>query len=282
MREEVDVGHLRSWIGRVESAEELLTPAHAERVHATLGFAGDAPKEGEAAPRFIHFCLCQPAAAMEELGRDGHPALGGFLPPVPFPRRMWAGGDFTFSGDILIGQRVSRRSEIVDVTVKQGRTGSLCFVVVRHEISAGGHVAVQEKQTIVYRQAGNGASAGAVAEPAPTGDICESLMPSSTLLFRYSALTFNGHRIHYDEPFATQVEGYPGLVFHGPLQATLLYHLAARQRGGAPADHFTFRSVSPLFDRQPVLLHAKGEEQGGMALWTSHPGGPVAMQARVW
>ncbi|WP_242124236.1 MaoC family dehydratase N-terminal domain-containing protein [Sphingobium sp. Sx8-8] len=281
MTESLDIEHLRSWIGAEERVEDLLDPGLAARFHLTLDMPGDPAGEGDAAPRLLHFCLCQPIAATAMLGADGHPARGGFLPPVPLPRRMWAASRIAFIGDLRVGERVRRDSRISDVTVKEGRTGTLCFVTVDHRISGSSGVVVEEQQTIVYRGAEDGSMppAAATAEAAPEGMVKQTVDPSPPLLFRYSALTFNGHRIHYDRPYATDIEGYPGLVVHGPLQATLLLHFAARQRDGRAPDRFTFRSGSPLYDLQPVELHCEASGDGGLSLWTARPGGPFAMRA---
>lgn len=279
MSADIDLAHLRGWVGREEIAEEMLTAAMAERFHATLIRAGAPPRAGEVVPRLMHFCLCQPAAPMDALGEDGHPARGGFLPPVPLPRRMWAGSSLKFHGDLRVGDLVRRRSLISDVAVKEGRTGTLCFVTVEHFFDVEGVRLIEDRQTLVYR--GEQASGGSgSAEAAPIGDLVLSVMPTPTLLFRYSALTFNGHRIHYDAPYARDVEGYPGLVVHGPLQATLLLQLAARV-GGRPPDRFSFRSLSTLFDGEEMELHAGTMVDDTLHLWTARKVGPVAMQAEA-
>lgn len=231
------------------------------------------------APVMIHLCVAPPAAPTGGLGPDGHPARGGFLPPVPLPRRMWAGGAFTFHDDIRVGERVARTSTIRDVTLKEGRTGSLCFVTVDHRIESAGRLVIEERQDIVYRGADAPRAPGERPEPAAPGTHRVVVVPSAALLFRYSALTFNGHRIHYDAPYATGVEGYPGLVVHGPLQATMLVQLAERLHGRRPA-RFDFRSLSPLFDDADFTLNAD-EDGGDLRLWTAGVGGPVAMEARA-
>jgi 3-methylfumaryl-CoA hydratase len=195
---------------------------------------------------------------------------------VPLPRRMWAGGAVTFHGDLKVGDRVERTSKIVDVNIKHGRTGILCFVDVDHRITANGRLAVEERHNIVYRGAEGAVKAH---PPAERGDKVKSITPDPVLLFRYSALTFNGHRIHYDHPYATKDEGYPDLVVHGPLQATLLLHFAAELAGTAP-NRFSFRGQSPLFANTPFLLHAK-RENGAMMLWTARENGPSAMAAQA-
>ncbi|WP_313441088.1 MaoC family dehydratase N-terminal domain-containing protein [Novosphingobium sp.] len=281
MTSTLDTAHLQEWIGREEVAVDHLTPALAERFHATLSLPGEAPRDGEVAPRLIHFCLCQPVAPMDALGEDGHPARGGFLPPVPLPRRMWAGSDIAFSGELLVGDVVTRRSVVSEVTAKEGRTGALCFVTVDHEISGSAGIVAQDRQTIVYR-ALDAASPAREPEPAATGASTVAVSPTAPLLFRYSALTFNGHRIHYDHPYATSVEKYPGLVVHGPLQATMLLHLAATLGGKGAPDRFSFRSTSTLFDTEGFFLHAGHVADGELRLWTARSGGPVAMQAQAF
>ncbi|WP_138470186.1 MaoC family dehydratase N-terminal domain-containing protein [Poseidonocella sp. HB161398] len=270
----LDLAHLAGWIGRSETQSETLAPELVQRFAATFDReAALAP--GAAAPQLIHLCLCQPARPTAELGPDGHPARGGFLPPVPLPRRMWAGGAFAFHAPIRIGETVTRRSAITDVALKSGRSGPLCFVTVEHRIESGGQLAVTERQDIVYREA---VSASRAAPPAaPEGARHRRIDAGPVLLFRYSALTFNGHRIHYDQPYVTGEEGYPGLIVHGPLQATLLALYAADLRG-APLARFSFRSGTPLFDTAPVMLNAD-EDGPAMRLWTARPGGPAAMEA---
>lgn len=273
-----DINHLRQWIGRSETKSELVTDALVDRFKATFDQAGEA-KDGDAAPVMIHLCVAPPAAPTSGLGPDGHPARGGFLPPVPLPRRMWAGGAFTFHGDINVGARVTRTSTIRDVILKEGRTGTLCFVTVDHRIESAGQLVIEERQDIVYR--GIDAAAGGKSTPAAAaaGAHRVTVVPSAALLFRYSALTFNGHRIHYDAPYVTREEGYPGLIVHGPMQATMLVQFAEKLRGSRPL-RFDFRSLSPLFDIADFTLNAE-EAEGGLRLWTSYVDGPVAMEARA-
>ncbi len=270
----VDLSHLRQWIGRTETQSELLTPSQVQRFNATFDRTSDLTLGAEA-PLLIHLCLCQPAVPTAELGPDGHPARGGFLPPVPLPRRMWAGGAFTFHAPIRIGDTVTRQSEILDVVVKEGRSGTLCFVTVEHRISSGDTLAVTERQDIVYRDISS--AMVPEGETAPKGHVSRGIIASAPLLFRYSALTFNGHRIHYDNPHTTKTEGYPGLIIHGPMQATLLAQLAADVRGSVPAS-FRFRSLSPIFDTDDFYINAD-EDGDDLLLWTNRTGGPVAMEA---
>ncbi|MHA6344325.1 HTD2 family dehydratase [Roseivivax sp. CAU 1761] len=275
-----DIDHLRGWIGRSETRDDVLTPALAERFEATFG-RDAAPAPGDPAPLLIHLCIGLPAVPEAGLSADGHPKRGGFLPPVPLPRRMWAGGAFTFHAGLRVGAEVRRVSTIRDVVAKAGRSGPLCFVTVDYEIRQDGRLAIAERHDIVYRGPERpGPPAAAAPEPAPEGAERRVLTPTPTLLFRYSALTFNTHRIHYDAPYAKAEEGYPGLVVHGPMQATLLCRMAAELAGRPPA-RFTFRSLSPLFDDAPVTLNAGPPEGGTRRLWTARPGGPVAMRAEA-
>ncbi|WBU63480.1 FAS1-like dehydratase domain-containing protein [Paracoccus aerodenitrificans] len=274
----LDIEHLRSWIGREDIASEQLTPAVAHRFNATFD-RPERPDKGDAAPVLIHLCLAQPAAPTAELGEDGHPARGGFLPPVPLPRRMWAGGSFAFKGDIRVGEVVTRRSVIRDVTVKEGRSGTLCFVTVDHEIDSEGRSVLSERQDIVYRGADNASRPAKPTPEAPPGKFRQAVTPSPALLFRYSALTFNGHRIHYDSPYVRDIEHYPGLIVHGPMQATMLVHYAEKLKG-SPLSEFRFRSLSPLFDDADFTLNAE-ETENGLRLWTSYENGPVAMEAQA-
>ncbi|WP_040439305.1 FAS1-like dehydratase domain-containing protein [Roseibium aggregatum] len=275
---EFDIDHLRSWIGHEDSASEVLSPMLVRQFNATFDrTSGENP--GDLAPLLIHFCLAQPTAPTATLGLDGHAARGEFLPPVPLPRRMWAGGAFTFHGDIRIGEEVRRVSTVRDVVLKQGRTGTLCFVAVDHEVTSNGRPVLSERQDIVYREAESLATAKAPPEPAPAGAHAAQITPSAVYLFRYSAMTFNGHRIHYDKDYVRDVEGYPGLIVHGPLQATLLCQFAADLKGRAPKT-FRFRSLSAIFDTADFTVNAQAEGDT-MKLWTAQLGGPVAMEATV-
>ena len=273
---ELKIDRLRAWIGREDMATDLVSAELVRRFRATFDQPPDDLQPGRVAPRLLHFCLGQPAAPTGRLSEDGHPQRGGFLPPVPLPRRMWAGGSLVFHDDLRIGDTMRRVSRIVDLALKNGRSGALCFVTVKHEIDVGGRPILSETQEIVYRGP-DGGEAKKAPSPAAEGRHRCRVDPSSPFLFRYSALTFNGHRIHYDHPYATEVEGYPGLVVHGPLQATLLLNFATGIRGTAPV-RFSFRSLSPLFDNEALHLHAE-EDSGRLKLWTARAGGPPAMTA---
>lgn len=241
-----------------ETRLDLLTPALAARHAATFD-----REPGATAPQGIHWCLCTPEASTQELGSDGHPAGGGgFLPESPLPRRMWASSAVTFHTPIAVGATIERVSTVLDCVEKTGGSGTLLFVTVGHETSANGVPAVSEKQTIVYRAApAPGAAPAPPPKPAPNEhwDWRRELVPGTPLLFRFSALTFNSHRIHYDLPYATAEEGYPGLVVHGPLMASLLLDLCDRELGRDALADFSFRAVAPAFADAPLALLGRRE-----------------------
>jgi 3-methylfumaryl-CoA hydratase len=284
----LNVEHLRSWIDKSETQADEITPQLVRAYRATV-FDEDAPSaRGERVPQGLHWCVTPHTVAMHQLGADGHPARGGFLPPVPLPRRMWAGSRVRFLDDLRVGDEVVRRSTVKDVTVKEGRSGTLCFVVVRHEFSSPRGAAVEEEQDIVYREAQSELSiqtaadvpAAPVIEP---GEFHRLLEVSPPLLFRYSALTFNGHRIHYDRRYATEVEHYGGLVVHGPLQAALLLALAATMRSEAPCAEFAFRGVRPLLDTEPCVVNGAWAGPDKAELWTGPQRAAPNLQATaIW
>jgi 3-methylfumaryl-CoA hydratase len=220
---------------------------------------------------------------MSMLGPDGHPTRGGFLPPVPLPRRMWAGGEIEFLQPLRVGDESTRTSRIADVQVKTGSTGTLCFVSVEHSISSPRGVAIRERQDIVYREMTTTQATTAKAPPPPPkAQHRETHVSDPVLLFRYSALTFNGHRIHYDRDYVTKVEGYPGLIFHGPLQATFIIEMAAKLHGGKAPKKFTYRGVQPLFEGGEFSINAN-ETDAGMELWTANAEGQPTMKGTaVW
>lgn len=254
---------LSQWIGRFRTIEDTVTQAGVDRFCSTVHHA---QQQGQYAPSGYHWCIGLPDDRLSELGVDGHPQKGGFLPPVELPRRMWAASKVQFLAPIPIGETVSRRSTISAITPKSGKSGDLVFVEVSHETQVQGETAIVEQQTIVYREASK------IAAPLPGDDgvqpsgfnTIEKLLPTPQLLFRYSALTFNSHRIHYDLPYAQSEEMYPDLVVHAPLMATLLLQLAAKQGDVA---EFSFRAVAAAYCNQPIFLAANyhsvdSQEQG--------------------
>ncbi|MCJ2067342.1 MaoC family dehydratase N-terminal domain-containing protein [Methylobacterium sp. J-030] len=244
------IDHLRSWIGRSREKADRITPRILDAFQATFGQLL-APGKGDVAPPALHWCLAPETPPGDALGPDGHAAKGGFLPPVPLPRRMWAGGVVETLDILRLDDVVTRRETVRDVVLKEGRSGRLCFVTVDHVLSTARGVAIRERQDIVYRaQPGASSVAAPPQEDVPSAYAeALSIVATPTLLFRYSAMTFNGHRFHYDRPYATEVEGYADLVVHGPIQATLLMNLAARLLGHVPRQ-FTYRGTSALTANQ--------------------------------
>lgn len=274
----VDVDELRTWKGRSETLQDVVTAAPLRLMRAMLDLPpDDTPQE---VPPLWHWLYFLPAARQSQLGPDGHAQRGGFLPPVPLPRRMWAGGQLEFFGPLLVGDALRRVSTIDDVKLKSGRTGELCFVRVRHEISSPRGLALREFHDIVYRDEPRGDTPLPRYEDAPDSMLARKVMPDDVLLFRYSALTFNGHRIHYDRRYATEVEGYPGLVVHGPLMATLLAGLAGRQFVGRRARSFAFRALKPVHDLHPFEVCGRPEGDA-CELWIRDAVGHKAMAARM-
>jgi 3-methylfumaryl-CoA hydratase len=270
---------LQSWVGREEVADDIAAAAPLAGLAATLDRAEDAPAAGDMVPPGGHWLYFLPRAPQSGLGPDGHALRGGFLPPVPLPRRMWAGGRLEFPGALRVGEAIRRRSVIKDVTEKTGKSGALVFVVLRHEISGPGGLAVIEEQDLVYREAPDPKAPPPPPRPAPDdGTWSKTIQPDPVMLFRYSALTFNGHRIHYDRPYAMEAEGYPGLVVHGPLIATLLMELCQDKKPDARLTGFDFRMLGPLFDTQPFTVQGRPTD-GGADLWAANADGALAAQA---
>jgi 3-methylfumaryl-CoA hydratase len=269
-----------SWVGREEERRERLHVRVMESMAATLDLAS-APTAGQPLPAGWQWLFFNPVVCASGLGSDGHPKRGGFLPPIELPRRMWAGSRIKYLADLPIDAEATRRSLIQKVENKVGKRGSLWFVTVDHIISCEGKQCIHEEQDIVYRDATPAGTAPA-AKPEPydgQAHWSETVEPDTTLLFRYSALTFNGHRIHYDQPYATQEEGYPNLVVHGPLTATLLQQFAVAHGSGRPLARFDFRGVSPLFVDRPFQLEGRVMDDGSLSLWALGPDGELAMSA---
>ena len=280
MSETLDLDHLRSWIGRSETREDLLSPWTASAMAATVRNDGRDWQSGEALPPLWHWCYFLPFAPQNGLGPDGHPARGGFLPPVPLPRRMWAGSQLEFVAPLRLAAPAVKTSRVADVHLKQGKGGALVFVKVQHEVHAGGALLIREYHDIVYREAPKpGESAPPQTPPAGAAWTVEH-QPDATLLFRYSALTFNGHRIHYDYPYVTQVEGYDNLIVHGPLIATLLLEAAQQHNPGRAVAAYSFRAVRPLTCGHALRVRGHAAQPDGtVALWAEDAQGALLMQA---
>jgi 3-methylfumaryl-CoA hydratase len=268
--------NLADWIGRRETARETIDAGRIAALAAT--FDRDPP--GPHVPPGWHWAFFNPAAKARDLGRDGHPKRGGFLPPVDLPRRMWAGGRLEFRAPLPVGEAATRVSTIAKVEEKSGRSGRLAFVTVAHEISAQGRVCVAEEHDIVYREDPVPGAPAPVPPQAPAEAAWTRATDAGpTMLFRYSALTFNGHRIHYDRSYATEVEGYAGLIVHGPLLATLLMDLAV-ERTGRALTRFAFRAQAPVVDTAPFALCGT-PEGAGAKLWVRRADGAQAMAAEA-
>jgi 3-methylfumaryl-CoA hydratase len=278
MTEKLDIDHLREWIGRTTEASDIVTEQLIRGLRATLFQEIGEPKPGDPAPFTVHWCLAQPVFPMSMLGPDGHPTRGGFLPPVPLPRRMWAGGELEFIDPLRVGDEAKRTSRISDVTMKTGSTGILCFVSVEHIVTTSRGIAIRERQDIVYRDISSAPqAASAKPPPPPAAKHRETHMADPVLLFRYSALTFNGHRIHYDRDYVTKVEGYPGLIFHGPLQASFIVEMAAKLHGGKAPRKIGYRGLQPLFEGSEFSINAN-ETDDGMDVWTANSAGQPTMK----
>ncbi|APV48294.1 acyl-CoA dehydrogenase [Betaproteobacteria bacterium GR16-43] len=278
----MDPTSLESWVGRSETHEDVITAAPVAALAALLDRDDPPPKPGDPIPPLAHWLYFLPVHRQSRVGPDGHAVRGEFLPPVPLPRRMWAGSRIEFLRPLAVGAPAKRVSHIASVKVKEGRSGTLVFVTVRHEIGDAQGLAITDEHDIVYREATTPGQGQAVADPTParTDEAwSRTIAPDPVLLFRYSAVTFNGHRIHYDQPYVTQVEGYPGLIVHGPLIATLLVDLLRRNRPGVDVKRYSFRALRPLFDTAPFTTCGTPSGANEAALWTRDAQGAVTMEA---
>jgi 3-methylfumaryl-CoA hydratase len=269
-----------AWIGREDERSERILATAVNAMAATLDLER-APQAGAPLPPGWQWLFFNPVERRSGLGVDGHPRVGGFLPPSELPRRMWAGSRIHYLADVPVEAQATRRSRILKIENKMGKRGSLLFVTVQHTISCEGTPRISEEQDLVYRESGS-PSSGAPPTPPRYDEAPQwshTVEPDTTLLFRYSALTFNGHRIHYDQAYAREQEGYPDLVVHGPLTATLLQQFALMHGGGRALARFDFRGVTPLFVRRAFQLEGRQLEDGTLALWARGPEGELAMSA---
>ena len=279
------LSHLQTWQGKSDTLSDFLTAMPVAALSATLDRDDPAPAAGTALPPLWHWLYFLPHARQSEIGPDGHPQRGGFLPPVPLSRRMWAGGRLVWEpgNPLRVGDAARKVSRIESVTHKTGRSGEMIFALVRHEVHNERGLCLTEEHDIVYRaapQPGEKAAAPTAAETRATWR--REIVPDDVLLFRYSALTFNGHRIHYDRQYVTQEEGYPGLIVHGPLIATLLTDLVRRHESRAVIERFSFRAVRPTFDGHPFFVSGEPSADGRhVKLWAHDQEGWLTMQGEV-
>ena len=274
---DIDLEHLRTWVGVRQSVSERIAAFPSNALAATLNRDDPEYALGMPLPPLWHWLHFLPIHKMQNAGYDGHASLGEFLPPVALPRRMWAGSRLTFLAPMRIGRDLRKVSTVKSVDHKAGRSGDLVFVKVQHQVFDGDVQGIEEEHDIVYREAD---TQSAVPPSAPdTSAFSRLIHPDPLLLFRYSALTFNGHRIHYDQPFCTGTEGYPGLVVHGPLLATLLLDLLRHKMPNVPVTAFEFRAVSPVFDTNDFSIHGLPQDDGNIKLWVRRHDGALAMTA---
>jgi 3-methylfumaryl-CoA hydratase len=270
------------WLGKARDEVDWVTASHVAAWNATLDRDVPFPTEGDVVPPGFHWALFPPLARASELGEDGHARTGTFLPPVTLPRRMWAGSRVRFHRPLCVGARVDRRSVVSLIVEKGSRSGPLIFVTVRHALMTNGELAMEEDQDLVYRELPGG-QAERVADPAARGAWRRTIHADETLLFRFSALTFNGHRIHYDRRYAEETEGYPGLVVHGPLIATLLLQLLAERNPEANVSRFEFRAMRPTFDIAPFEIHGEpADDPTHVRLWSINARAETAVEAEAW
>ncbi len=282
----MDVSQYQPWVGRSEVCTDIAAPEHYRAWLSTLDYKDLTVKDGAPMPPLAHLIFNKAIVQVSEVGRDGHPKRGDFLPPVALPRRMWAGSKFEFRAPLRVGDKLAKRSEVVSVQAKTGSTGQLVFLVLRHTTTSQSGGEVMEEQTVVYRDDPKPAAAGEAPKPAsagapsnsarapapmPAADFSRGVTPNEVMLFRYSAITFNGHRIHYDAPYAKEVEGYPGLVVHGPLLATLMVDLVARELPSEKVESFEFTARQAV--TLPASITVNGKREGrAVSLWIENKG----------
>lgn len=277
----MDVVKFKEWVGKTANSQDDITAFPVKALAATLDYEEQPLARGDAIAPLWHWLYFLPVHRQSETGSDGHASRGGFLPPIPLPRRMWAGSRLEFHQPLRIGESARKVSTILDVNAKTGRSGALAFVTVEHKYYGQSGLAITEEHDIVYREAASpDAPAAEAVEARHDEEWIQEIVTDPVLLFRYSALTFNGHRIHYDKEYVTGVEHYPNLIVHGPLQATLLLELVRNNLPDATVTRFTFRGVRPAFVPQRLYVCGKRDEDGkSVALWIRHEDGALGMTA---
>jgi 3-methylfumaryl-CoA hydratase len=274
---------MHAWIGRTQSVEDFVAPWPAKALIATLDEHDPEPRMGDPLPPLWHWLYFLEVAPQSKIGPDGHGERGDFLPPIDLPRRMWAGSRFRFDGPpIRIGETAKRVSTIKSIEAKTGASGAMVFVTVEHTLSGPNGTALVEEHDIVYREAAKPGETVRPPKPAPAdASTSKTIVADPVLLFRFSALTFNGHRIHYDQPYVTGVEGYPGLIVHGPLMGLLQIELARRATPGRTPAGFEFRALSPVFSGAPLTVAARREPDGSLTTWIANAKGGLAQQGKA-
>ena len=281
MSTKVDIDHLRKWIGKIDNVTDYVTPIVEQRYRATLNMDIGNPKDGDPVTSGLHWMLGWNLVKNDELGVDSHPALGEFLPPVPLPRRMWAGSEIKVLKPIRVGDKVIKQSTVADIQVKEGRTGLLCFVTAEYNFLVNDEVTINEKHNIVYRDISkSGGGSGYSKEIPERADLSEKIFMHPTILFRYSAIGFVGHRIHYDHPYTVNEENYPGLIVHGPLQATYLLR-AAEKLMGKPVKSFTHKVMAPVFADSEYMVGVDKMDDGSVSCWGATKEFGVTMRAEA-
>ena len=281
MSTKVDIDHLRKWIGKIDNVTDYVTPIVEQRYRATLNMDIGNPKDGEPVTSGLHWMLGWNLVKNDELGVDSHPALGEFLPPVPLPRRMWAGSEIKVLKPIRVGDKVVKQSTVADIQVKEGRTGLLCFVTAEYNFLVNDEVTINEKHNIVYRDISkSGGGSGYSKEIPERADLSEKIFMHPTILFRYSAIGFVGHRIHYDHPYTVNEENYHGLIVHGPLQATYLLR-AAEKLMGKQVKSFTHKVMAPVFANSEYMVGVDKMDDGSVSCWGATKEFGVTMRAEA-
>ena len=281
MSTKVDIDHLRKWIGKIDNVTDYVTPIVEQRYRATLNMDLGNPKDGDPVTSGLHWMLGWNLVKNDELGVDSHPALGEFLPPVPLPRRMWAGSEIKVLKPIRVGDKVIKQSTVADIQVKEGRTGLLCFVTAEYNFLVNDEVTINEKHNIVYRDISKSGGGSGYSKDIPEkADLSEKIFMHPTILFRYSAIGFVGHRIHYDHPYTVNEENYPGLIVHGPLQATYLLR-AAEKLMGKPVKSFTHKVMAPVFADSEYMVGVDKMDDGSVSCWGATKEFGVTMRAEA-
>ena len=281
MSTKVDIDHLRKSIGKIDNVTDYVTPIVEQRYRATLNMDIGNHKDGDPVTSGLHWMLGWNLVKNDELGVDSHPALGEFLPPVPLPRRMWAGSEIKVLKPIRVGDKVIKQSTVADIQVKEGRTGLLCFVTAEYNFLVNDEVTINEKHNIVYRDISKSGGGSGYSKDIPEkADLSEKIFMHPTILFRYSAIGFVGHRIHYDHPYTVNEENYPGLIVHGPLQATYLLR-AAEKLMGKQVKSFTHKVMAPVFADSEYMVGVDKMDDGSASCWGATKEFGVTMRAEA-